>query len=121
MSKDKERDELSMLKQKNKLMNSVSLAGIVIAGIVHLLARKFHVFDHTMHAHGMLTSSEMESQYGPTLYILLALPVFLLAVTFAIYARRSDHPIIPYLHTLILTLGSNILNPLSKFRMQPTS
>ncbi|MGG4345414.1 hypothetical protein [Paenibacillus lautus] len=56
-----------MLKQKNKLMNSVSLAVIVIAGIVHLLARKFHVFDHTMHAHGMLTSSEMESQYGPTL------------------------------------------------------
>lgn len=95
-----------MLKQKNKLMNSVSLAVMVIAGIVHLLARKFHLFDHTMHAHGMLTSSEMESQFGPTLYMLLALPIVLLAITLAIYARRSDHPIIPYLHTLILTLGS---------------
>ena len=87
-------------------MNSVSLAVIVIAGIVHLLARKFHVFDHTMTTHGILTSTEMESQFGPALYAPLAVPVVLLAISLAVYARRSDHPIIPYLHTLILTLGS---------------
>lgn len=95
-----------MMNRKNKLMNAVSLAIIGITAIVHLLARRFHVFDQNMHAQEMLTSAQMESQFGAILNVLLVLPALLLAVTLIIYSRRQDHPSIPYMHTLVLTLGS---------------
>lgn len=95
-----------MMNRKNKLMNAVSLAIIGITAIVHLLARRFHVFDQNMHAQEMLSSAQMEGQFGAILNVLLVLPALLLAVTLVIYNRKPDHPSIPYMHTLVLTLGS---------------
>ncbi|GMK40646.1 hypothetical protein PCCS19_37020 [Paenibacillus sp. CCS19] len=93
-----------MIQKKNKLMLLLSLSAVLLSCIVHLLQRRFNLFDeHDMSAMHMepLTPDPIG------LNILLLIPIIGLFASGYIYIRvRKDHAVIPILVTLVLTFSS---------------
>lgn len=95
-----------MKSERNKLMHYIAGAVIVLALIINFLGRYLHLFNHSHGGGSMVASSEIESQFGIALNILLFLPIVIFVVSIFFYRRNNNHPIIPYLLTLALTFGS---------------
>jgi methyl-accepting chemotaxis protein len=95
-----------MINRKNRLMLVASLGVIVLSIVFHVLGRVFHLFDHDGHMEGMVTSKHIEMVFGIWLNGLLLIPIILLLVSYFIYIKKQDHPVISLLLTLVLTFGS---------------
>jgi methyl-accepting chemotaxis protein len=95
-----------MINRKNRLMLGTSLGVVVLSIVFHVLGRVFHLFDQDGHMEGMVTSEQIEIGFGIWLNLLLLIPIVLLLVSYFIYRKQRDHPIIPLLLTLVLTFGS---------------
>jgi methyl-accepting chemotaxis protein len=93
---------------KNKIMLQISLAGVIVSCLTHLLNRYFHVFENEEAMQSMsIPVAYLEKHFGLQLNILLLIPIILLAVNALLYFMKSkDHSWIPLINTLILTFSS---------------
>ncbi|MFC4402549.1 methyl-accepting chemotaxis protein [Gracilibacillus xinjiangensis] len=95
-----------MRNERNKLMHWVAGAAILLAILVNILGRKFHLFDFSHGSERFITASEIEAQFGSTLTILLIIPVALYILSLLLYRKHKNHRFIPYLLMLALTFAS---------------
>lgn len=92
--------------ERNKLMLLIAGGVTFLAIMINILGRYFHLFDFSHGGMEILTSMEIEKQFGAILHILLAIPILLYITSFIIYKRDRNHSSIPYLLTLVLTFAS---------------
>ncbi|MFT4413296.1 methyl-accepting chemotaxis protein [Fredinandcohnia humi] len=95
-----------MRTQKNRLMNLVNLGLLFITIVIHLLGRKYLLFDYTHGQMHMLSMSTIENTFGLSLNILLVLPILLYIINILLYWKNPEHNLLPILHAIILTIGS---------------
>ncbi|THF77990.1 methyl-accepting chemotaxis protein [Cohnella fermenti] len=92
-----------MLHRKNKLMLIFSAGTVLLSLFIHLLHRRFDVFQSMqMHGHSAMTASAPAWQ----LNAILLLPLLLLGISWFLYLSRREHPLIPLLNILCLTFAS---------------
>lgn len=95
-----------MIQQKNRLMVLVVFGVVLLSLAVHVLNRVFHLVEHSM-AHSTGTAAaDLDSQYFIALNVILLLPILLFIVSTYVYRRQKDHPFLPMLNTLALTMSS---------------
>ena len=79
---------------------------ILLALIVNILGRYFHLFDHSHGLGHVVSAVHIEENFRLALNILVMIPLILLAVGFILYRSNKSHVLIPYLLTSALTFGS---------------
>ena len=79
---------------------------ILLALIVNILGRYFHLFDHSHGLGHVVSAVHIEENFRLALNILVMIPLILLAVSFILYRSNKSHVLIPYLLTSALTFGS---------------
>ncbi|ARU60154.1 hypothetical protein CBW65_03095 [Tumebacillus avium] len=96
-----------MTGMKNRLMILLAAGAAGLMVLTHLLGRVWHVFDHQAMAgaHGGDPAAIL-SGFSVTLNLLLAVPLFLLLFTLALYRMKKDHEAIPWLVMLALAFSS---------------
>lgn len=94
-----------MIGKKNKLMLWLSVGGIVLSLIIHILQREYHLLGH--HAMGdMADMSDMFQRLSVAMNVLFFIPVLLTGAAFFLYRKQADQPMIPLLNTCSLTFAS---------------
>lgn len=94
-----------MIHKKNKLMLGLSLVGIVLSFIIHILQREYHWLGH----HGsddMAVSTDIFQRFSLVMNILFLIPVIWTGAAFLLYRKQADHRLIPMLNTCSLTFAS---------------
>ncbi|MGY0693450.1 methyl-accepting chemotaxis protein [Virgibacillus sp. FSP13] len=95
-----------MKRERNKLMHYIACGVIVLAIVVNILGRYFHLFNYSHGGGSFVSSHEIEAQFGITQNILLLLPILFFLVSLFFYVKGKGHQYIPILLTLALTFGS---------------
>ncbi|WP_194287379.1 methyl-accepting chemotaxis protein [Gracilibacillus oryzae] len=95
-----------MKKERNTLMHWVAGAVILLAVLVNLLGRKFHLFDFSHTSGDFVPATEIEAQYGEILTILLVIPIVLYLLSLILYRNNTNHSFIPYILVLALAFAS---------------
>ena len=95
-----------MNKEKNHLMLSFSCGIVVLAFVTNILGRHFHLFEHSHGAQQLLSTAYIEDHFGLVLNLLVVIPTLLLAWGFILFKNNRNHPLIPYIVTLVFTFGS---------------
>ncbi|MFC6333780.1 methyl-accepting chemotaxis protein [Paenibacillus septentrionalis] len=97
-----------MNSNKNRLMSWYACFSVILSIIIHVMQRKFQILEELSHHHGGMHSLALnvEVQYGIALNALLMLPIVLWLAAFILLKKNHDHPMIPLLTTLSLTLSS---------------
>jgi methyl-accepting chemotaxis protein len=95
-----------MISKKNQLM--LLITGLVILLVIfsNILGRFLHLFDHPHGIDHVLTSHQIEENFGLALNFLVLLPILLLGLSYVLYKKNKSHRFIPSLLTLALTFGS---------------
>lgn len=95
-----------MNRERQKLMLVIAGGVTSLAIIINLLGRYFHLFDFSHGGMHSLSSSEIEEQYGMLLNVLLGVPIVLFVIGIILYKKVSNHRLLPYIFTLVLTFSS---------------
>ncbi|MFD1850915.1 methyl-accepting chemotaxis protein [Oceanobacillus bengalensis] len=95
-----------MNREKNKLMLYMAGGVVLLAIIVNVLGRVYHLFNFSHGGGSIVTSFEIEQQYGLILHIILLIPILLFIWSLLLYQKNKNHMYIPYLLTLTLTFAS---------------
>ncbi|WP_176555703.1 methyl-accepting chemotaxis protein [Virgibacillus ndiopensis] len=95
-----------MKSKKNKIMLYMAGAVILLAILVNILGRHFHLFNYSHGGGNFVTSYEIEAQFGQALYILLLIPTLFFVLSMVLYAKNKTNKYIPLLLTLAFTFGS---------------
>lgn len=95
-----------MKRERNKLMLLIAGSVTFLAIVINILGRYFHLFDFSHGGMEILTSYEIEEQFGGLLNILLAIPIILFLFGVVLYKKNRNHIFLPYLLTLVLTFAS---------------
>lgn len=96
-----------MIQQKNVLMLWFSFGSIVISGAIYMLYRFTSIFTGIM-AHGIHGAPSVvhSSLVSLSVNMFMIVPVVIFLTALYMYNRQSDHPLIPLLNMLTLTLSS---------------
>lgn len=91
--------------RKNRLMLWITIGTFILSTLVHLFYRELHWFQSELnstmiHGHTPIEESSFLLNVG------LAIPFLLVISSIFLYFKQQDHPWIPILNTLALTLSS---------------
>jgi len=96
-----------MIGRKNKLMIWLTFGAVVMSILIHVLYRFVGVFGHH-YDQGIGTNHfiNVAQEFPFSLNLLLVIPILLLIGLVLIFIKNSEHPLIPMLITINLTLAS---------------
>ncbi|PZD97641.1 hypothetical protein DNH61_01870 [Paenibacillus sambharensis] len=92
--------------KKNQLMLWMSAIVLILSVLAHWLGRGLHLFQEGGHMAHSVASTDIASEFSFSLHVLLAIPIILYIAALVCYRLQGDHPFIPHLITLALTMGS---------------
>lgn len=95
-----------LISKKNRLMHLITGLVVLLAFIVNILGRYFHLFDHSHGLDHMVSAVHIEKNFSFALNILVMIPLLLLTGSYLLYRSNKSHVWIPYLLTSALTFGS---------------